>query len=215
MATESISLNTYQRLPAYLRMLRKMKSEGATNVSSVGLAEAVGENASVVKKDLSYALRSVGKPKIGYDIDALIGDLETFLDYNNAKDAVLVGAGKLGQALLGYRGFAAYGLNIVAGFDVDDSIVGKEINGRKIFPIAKLAKLVEWRNVKIGILATPEAQAQPMADALVEAGIRAIWNFTPAHIRVPDNIVIRNENMAASLAILSQQLKEILEKEKN
>lgn len=214
MASEmTISVNAFNRLPLYLKVLRQMKADGETSVSSVSLAEAMGQNAAVVKKDLSCAIRTEGKPKIGYEIDALIDDIEHCLGYNNTKEAILVGVGKLGQALLGYHGFEDYGLNIVAGFDVNDDIVNTEINGKKVFPTGKLISMVERLNIKIGILATPQERAQIMADTLIEAGVRAIWNFTPAHIRVPDTVVLRSENMAASLAILSQQLKEILEKE--
>ncbi len=218
MAEESgnfVSLAVYNRMPIYLKALLAMKKDGKKTVSSVALADAVRENASLVKKDLSNAIRSVGKPKVGYDLDALISDIEAFLGYNNTKDAVLVGVGKLGQALLGYQGFAKYGFNIVAGFDISDSVIGSEINGKIIFPTGKLPDVIEKLNIKIGILTTPQEHAQAMADVMVESGIRAIWNFTPIHLTLPDNVAVKNEDMASSLAILSKQLKEILIKESN
>lgn len=209
----TVSRATFQRMPIYLSVLKKLKKEGRDFVSSVALADTVLINASVVKKDLSYVISNEGKPKIGYSVDELIDNIEEFLGYNNAKDAVLIGAGKLGQALLGYQGFVNYGLNIIAGFDVDDSVIGKEINGVKILPTGKLEGAIEKLEIKLAILTTPQEYAQTMTDILVKAGIRAIWNFTPSHISVPDNVAVRNENMASSLAILSSQLKEILKKE--
>jgi redox-sensing transcriptional repressor len=190
-----------------------MKAEGYTAVSSVALADSLSLNPSLVKKDISFAIVKGGKPKIGYNIDELIGDIENFLGYNNTKDAVLVGVGKLGQALMGYQGFEKYGLNIIAGFDVDENIVLKEINGKRILPIHKLESAIRKLNIKIAILTTPQEQAQAVTDILVEAEIRAIWNFTPAHIKTPDTVAVKNEDMAVSLAVLSQQLKEILTKE--
>ena len=211
----AVSLAVYNRMPMYLKILRELKAQGLQYVSSVAIADLVHINASVVKNDLSYAIKSVGKPKLGYETASLIEDIEEFLGYNNSKDAILVGTGKLGQALMGYEGFTAYGLNIIAGFDIDDKNIGREINGKKILPTGKLESAIKKLNIKIAILTIPQAHAQEMTDMLVKAGIRAIWNFTPAHIKVPENVAIRNENMAASLAILSQQLKEILQKESN
>ncbi len=210
-----VSLAVYNRMPVYLKALLALKRDGKKFVSSVILADYVRENPSLVKKDLSYAITSVGKPKVGYDIDSLILDVENFLGYNNVKDAVLVGVGKLGQALMGYHGFDKYGLNIVAGFDIDDNVIGKVFNGKKVFPTDSLAGLVSKLNIKIGILTTPQDHAQPMADLLVQSGIRAIWNFTPVHLALPDSVAVKNEDMASSLAILSKQLKEILFKESN
>lgn len=210
-----VSLAVYNRMPVYLKALLALKRDGKKFVSSVILADYVRENPSLVKKDLSYAITSVGKPKVGYDIDSLILDVENFLGYNNVKDAVLVGVGKLGQALMGYHGFDKYGLNIVAGFDIDDNVIGKVFNDKKVFPTGSLAGLVSKLNIKIGILTTPQDHAQPMADLLVQSGIRAIWNFTPVHLALPDSVAVKNEDMASSLAILSKQLKEILFKESN
>jgi redox-sensing transcriptional repressor len=200
-------------MPIYLKALYAIKERGDKYVSSVALAEIVRENPSVVKKDLSIAIKSVGKPKVGYEVKKLIEDVEDFLGYNNVKGAVLVGVGKLGQALLGYPGFAKYGLDIVAGFDVSKCLIGREINGKKILASDNLAKSIKEMNVKIGILTTPKDIAQEMADELVKGGVRAIWNFTPCHLDLPQRVTVKNEDMASSLAILSKQLEEILSKE--
>jgi redox-sensing transcriptional repressor len=210
---ESVSLAVFNRMALYARKLHDMKADGYATVSSVALAEALSLNPSLVKKDISVAIVKEGKPKIGYHIDELIDDIEDFLGYNNTKDAVLVGVGKLGQALMSYQGFQRYGLNIIAGFDVDENLILKEINGKKILPSSKLESAIKKLNIKIAILTTPKEQAQTVTDTLVRAGIRAVWNFTPAHIKTPDTVAVKDEDMAVSLAVLSQQLKEILKKE--
>ena len=202
-------------MPGYLRYLKKRESEGAEYISSVGLAEAMQENPAVVKKDLSMAVVSEGKPKVGYYIPDLVRDIESFMGYDNEKNAVLVGTGKLGQALLGYVGFEKYGLNIVAGFDTDPSLIGKEVHGKKILSADKLKDAVRKLKVKMAVLTLPASQAQKTADILVDAGVRAIWNFSPVGLNLPDTVAVKNENMAASLAVLSAKLKEILKKEEN
>ncbi|MDR2194270.1 MAG: redox-sensing transcriptional repressor Rex [Treponema sp.] len=208
-----ISLAVFNRISLYERWLCGMKTEGYRTVSSVALADALSLNPSVVKKDLACVIVNEGKPKVGYNIDELIEDIENFLGYKNTKDAVLVGVGKLGQALMGYQGFEKYGLNIIAGFDSDETKVSQEINGKKILPAGKLESAVKKLNINIAILTTPQDQAQAVTDILIKAGIRAIWNFTPAHLKTPDDVAVKNEDMAVSLAVLSQQLKGILKKE--
>ena len=212
---KTLSLATLQRMPGYLRYLKQREAEGAEYISSVGLAEAMQENPSVVKKDLSMAVVSEGKPKVGYYIPDLVRDIESFMGYDNEKNAVLVGTGKLGQALLGYVGFEKYGLNIVAGFDTDPSLIGKEVHGKKILSADKRKDAVRKLKVKMAVLTLPASQAQKTADILVDAGVRAIWNFSPVGLNLPDTVAVKNENMAASLAVLSAKLKEILKKEEN
>lgn len=209
----SVSVALFQRMPEYLKALRGMRASGVSTVSSATLAKVVKLNPSVIKKDLSYASVETGKPRIGYSIDGLISGIEDFLGYNDPKDAIIVGVGKLGQALMGYKGFAEYGLNILAGFDVNPAIIGKVINGKNVLPLTALSAEIGKMKIKIAVLATPQDHAQQITDDLISAGIRAIWNFTPAHIAVPDTVALKNENMAASLAVLSNQLQEILRKE--
>lgn len=210
----SVSVALFQRMPEYLKALRGMRKNGVQTVSSAALAEIVKLNPSVIKKDLSYASVETGKPRIGYSVNGLISGIEEFLGYNDPKDAILVGVGKLGQALMGYKGFAEYGLNILAGFDVNPDVIGKVINGKNVLPVDALCDEISRMSVKIAVLATPQDFAQKITDVLVASGIRAIWNFTPAHIVVPNTVALKNENMAASLAVLSNQLQEILRKEK-
>ncbi len=209
---KTLSLATLHRMPGYLVYLKQKESEGVDYISSVGLAEAMQENPAVVKKDLSMAVVNEGKPKIGYYIPDLIRDIESFMGYDSEKSAVLVGAGKLGQALLGYIIFEKYGLNIVAGFDNDPALYNTEIHGKRILSLDMLEGTIKDMGIKMAILTLPANVAQVMADRLVAAGIMAIWNFAPISLNLPNHIAVKNENMAASLALLSARLKELLHK---
>lgn len=209
----SISKPTLSRLPNYLNYLKMKQKEGAKNISSTLIAEDLRQNPIQVRKDLALT-GSVGKPKTGFDINTLISNINKILGYNNISDAILVGAGQLGRTLLSYNGFSNYGLNILAAFDTNNSLHNIEINGKKIFPLDKMNSLVERLNVHIGIITVPAGSAQEVCDLMIESGIRAIWNFAPTHLSVPDNIIVQNENMAASLAVLSNRLAESMMKHK-
>ena len=207
MPDRCVSKQTLQRLPAYLSYLRSLGAGRGKHVSATVIAEALGLNDVVVRKDLA-SVSSKGRPKVGYVRQELIRELEGFLGYDNSQDAVLVGAGKLGQALLAYSGFPQYGLNILAGFDDDPALSGKEIAGKKILPMEKLPDLCHRVGVHIGIITVPGEHAQRVCDQLIESGILAVWNFANAHLQVPEGILVQNENMAVSLALLSNHLKE-------
>lgn len=210
-STESISLTTLQRLPNYLRYLKTCEQQGITYISSVMIAKGMDLTPMVVKKDLAVAVVTEGKPKLGYCVESLIYDIEKFLGYDNTKDAVIVGVGKLGHALMAYEGFSNYGLNIIVGFD-SNVIIG-EVNGKKILPMNKFTNLVKRLNIHIGIITVPKEHAQEIADLMVAAGIKAIWNWAPIRIDVPNDIAIKHEDLAASLAVLSNSLNELMKKE--
>ena len=213
-AMANISKATIGRLPAYHRYLTEKKAEGEKAVSSTAIAEELHLNAVQVRKDLAAISSAAGKPKLGFDVEELIADIDRFLGYDNVSDAVLVGAGGLGSALVGYDGFKNYGLNIAAAFDCDPARIGKTIGGVRVYDVKELRHLVLRLNVRIGIIAVPKEAAQAGADGLAAGGGRAIWNFAPVHLSLPENIAVKNEDMAASLAILSQRLAEILNNEK-
>ena len=213
-AMTNISKATIGRLPAYHRYLTEKKAEGEKAVSSTAIAEELHLNAVQVRKDLAAISSAAGKPKLGFDVEELIADIDRFLGYDNVSDAVLVGAGGLGSALVGYDGFKNYGLNIVAAFDCDPARIGKTIGGVRVYDVKELRHLVLRLNVRIGIIAVPKEAAQAVADELAAGGVRAIWNFAPVHLSLPENIAVKIEDMAASLAILSQRLAEILNNEK-
>lgn len=204
---QQVSRNTLQRLPRYLNYLKSLDPCG--NVSSTEIAKALGLNDVQVRKDLS-SVSSGGRPKVGYNVLALSNDLKEFLGYNAIKGAIIVGVGNLGRALMSYRGFSEYGLSIIAGFDSNPAIVGCRIDGKEILSLDMLGEYCRENGVEIGVITTPATYAQEVSDLLVSAGIKAIWNFAPAHIYVPDGVLVQNENMACSLALLSKHLNEML-----
>lgn len=213
MPTKGISRSTLKRLPVYLTYLKSLPEDGAVHISATALAAALGMGEVQVRKDLALVSNG-GRPKVGYHRESLIQDIERFLDYGSTKDAVLVGAGKLGRALLGYGGFAEYGLNIVAAFDSDDALIGTSKSGKPIMHLSRLKDFCKEHQIRIGIITVPAEYAQPVCDELIANGIQAIWNFAPKHLDVPENILVQSENMAASLALLSKHLSEQMEKEK-
>lgn len=206
---KSVSVQTISRLPRYLNYLKGLPKGSISNISATMIAEALGFNDVQVRKDLSL-VSDGGRPKIGYAIEELITDIEHFLGYDDTHSAVLVGVGNLGTALLSYGGFAEYGLDIVAAFDVNESLVGCKVNGKQIFPLTKLIDLCKRMQIKIGIITVPNYEAQKVCDMLVESGVQAIWNFAPAHLNAPPEVLIQSENMACSLALLSKHLSEKL-----
>jgi len=195
-----------RRLPIYYQYLKKISAE--TRQEFVSCTQIANDLTSIpiqVRKDLEIT-NAVGKPKVGYSVSDLIKAIEDFLGWNNTTDAYLVGAGNLGAALLGYPGFKDYGLNIVAAFDSDPSKVGAEIRGKKVVHIKKLPEMIRRMNVHIGILTAPADSAQGISDIMVNAGIKAIWNFAPLRISAPEGIIVQHENLASSLAVLSKRL---------
>ena len=204
---------TISRLPVYLRFLRDRLKAGEANVSSTVIAESMRLNPVQVRKDLALVSTAAGKPKLGFGVKELIESIENFLGLGNTHDAVLCGVGSFGSTLLKYEGFRNYGLNIVAAFDVNEDIVGKKINGVSVLAYSDLRKTVNRLNIKMGIITVPKDAAQAVADAMTDSGIRAIWNFAPTHLRLPDNVEIKNEDLASSLAVLGKKLEDNLRKE--
>lgn len=189
-----------------------MPEGSGTHISATALANALGMGEVQVRKDLAM-VSDGGRPKIGYLREALIDDIEQFLGYDNTTDAVLIGAGKLGQALMGYMGFEEYGLNILAAFDRNPKME-KTDEGKPVYDIAKLEHFCRSHKVLMGIITVPSESAQAVCDQLIACGIKAIWNFAPLHLDVPDNILVQNENMATSLAVLSVHLQAQIKEEK-
>ena len=146
-----------------------------------------------------------GRPKVGYVRERLIEDIEQFLGYDNTTDAILVGAGRLGQALLGYNGFDEYGLNILAAFDIRPETKRKD-SGKPILPLDQMVPFCQEHKILMGIITVPTEFAQEACDRMIQAGIKAIWTFSPTHLDVPEHVMVHNENMANSLAILSMHL---------
>lgn len=209
MERKEISKSVLKRLPGYLAYLKGLPEGSSAYISATALANALGMGEVQVRKDLSQ-VSDGGRPKLGYPRAALIDDIEQFLGYDNTTDAVIIGAGKLGQALLGYSGFEAYGLNILAAFDVAPSET--EVCGKPIYPVSQLDSFCRTHKVLMGIITVPAEHAQSVCDHLIECGIKAIWTFAPTHLEVPANILVQHENMATSLAVLSMHLQAQIKK---
>ena len=207
MVNRSISKQTLLRLPLYLNYLKQFGENQPEHISATTISEALRLNHVVVRKDLA-SVSTAGKPKIGYKTADLIAELEAFLGYNDVDDAIIVGAGKLGKALLTYKGFRDCGMNIVAAFDIDEELYDDDYGGKRILPMDKLMDLCERMRVRSGIITVPAENAQAICNLLIESGILAIWNFAPVHLEVPDGVLVHNETLAASLALLSKQLRE-------
>ena len=206
MERKEISKAVLKRLPGYLAYLKGLDVQF---ISATAIANALNMGEVQVRKDLA-AVSDGGRPKIGYERLGLMQDIRSFLGYDNTTDAILIGAGKLGQALLGYSGFDAYGLNILAAFDVAPQAESAE--GKLILPMSALKEFCRDNNVLMGIITVPTFAAQQVCDQLIESGIKAIWNFAPVHLEVPPNILVQNENMATSLAVLSMHLQAQIKK---
>ncbi|NLN82870.1 MAG: redox-sensing transcriptional repressor Rex [Firmicutes bacterium] len=205
---KSLSVQTLRRLPNYLNYLKGLDASKDEYISASALAAQLRLNEVQVRKDLAAVSPTKGKPRAGFEIRQLIIGLEEHLGYNSIDEAILVGAGKLGRALLSYEGFKNAGLNIVAAFDTNPDLQNKSLDGKFVFPLDRLVNLSQRMKIHIGIITVPAEAAQEVCDLLVEGGVLAIWNFAPVVLQVPEHVYLRNENMAASLALISQHLQE-------
>jgi len=199
---------TLRRLPWYLAYLSMLRSDGVANVSSRRIAEDLAVDPSQIAKDLSF-INIKGKTRIGYDVADLERTLRRFLGFEQRHNALMAGAGSLGGALMRDSGLERYGLNIVAGVDIDPRIAGTEIAGIPVFSPDRLPELIKKYNISIGILAVPVEEAQSVADSLVEAGVKGLWNFTPRRIRVAAGVVVANTSIYAHLAVMYNRLADI------
>jgi redox-sensing transcriptional repressor len=201
----TVSEPTLKRLPLYHRFLKEWQAAGRQTVSCTDIGLDLDLDPTQVRKDLE-AVGIVGRPRIGYVLTNVIEELEQFLGWKNLNDAFLVGAGSMGSALLGYHKFEQCGLKIVAAFDLDPSKIGARIHGKHVLLLSKLPDLARRMHILIGIITVPAAEAQAVADLMVAGGIRAIWNFAPIRLRVPEQVIVHNEDLYCSLASLSQKL---------
>ena len=196
---------TLRRLPWYLSNIKLMKEKGEQYVSSTQISKEINIDASQIAKDLSYVNIS-GRTRVGYNIDALIEVLESFLGFTNMHKAFLFGVGSLGAALLRDSGLHHFGLEVVAAFDVNPELVGKDLNGIPIFHSDDFEAKMKEYDVNIGVLTVPINIAQEITNKMVDGGIKAVWNFTPFRIRVPENIVVQNTSLYAHLAVMFNRL---------
>ena len=198
--------STLSRLPLYYSHINKLQQIGEKYVSAAAIAQSLNLNPVLVRKDLSGVSSVEGKPRAGFEIDTLLKDLSEFLGYNKVDEAILVGVGSLGRLILTNKEFSSMGLDITVGFDKDPNLVGLQIGSKYILPMEKMESYIKRTGVKIGIITVPADQAQSVCDQMVECGILAIWNFAFTLLNVPQGILVKNENLPSSLAVLSQQL---------
>lgn len=201
---------TLRRLPWYLAFAKLVLSKGETSLSSTQIAKNIAVDASMVAKDLSYVKIS-GRTRVGYDVAELVDVLESFLGFTRTHRAFLFGVGSLGGALMHDNGLEQFGLEIVAGFDVKYELSGTSINHIPIHHADRFPELQKRTGINIGILTVPVDKAQEVSDMMIDGGIRAIWNFTPYRIIVPDNIIVQNTSIYAHLAVMFNRLNALKE----
>lgn len=204
METVKISKKLLNRLPAYLNYLKSLP-EDCENISATVMARDLNLGDVQVRKDLAKICEA-GRKRTGRSRKQLIQDIESFLDLTADTGAVLVGTGKLGQALLDYSGFEKSGMNLMAGFDISP-FAEQTSGGKPIYPMNRLESFCRHYDVRIGIIAVPPESAQEICDRLIGCGIQAIWNFAPVSLKVPGDVVVHSENLAVSLTSLCLQMK--------
>jgi len=198
---------TLRRLPWYLAYLEILKAQGVATVSSTRISSALNVDSSQIAKDLSF-LKIKGKTRIGYDVNDLVEALSEFLGFRKAHKAFIIGVGSLGTALIHDKGLAKYGLNIVAGFDVDKDKTGKDVCGIPVYSLEEMERVRSSTGAEIAILTVPSKAAQNAADTVVASGLKAVWNFTPYRIRVREGIVMTSTSIYANLALIYNRLLE-------
>lgn len=202
---------TIRRMPTYLNLIKELKDKEVLYVSAPQIAQRLSFDPTQVVKDMSYTEIS-GKPKVGYKVDDLLESLRDFLGYNRRHEAFLIGAGALGHALIQYKGFSETAMHIVAAFDSDQNKIGNTIDNIPIFSIDKYSDLATRLHISIGIITTPASAAQEVADMMINWGIKAIWNFAPVVLRVPEHIIIQDTHIYANLAVILNRLTSVTDK---
>lgn len=205
MERSNVTKATLGRLPQYLQFLNGLPSGQYDHISATTIAKMLSLGEVQVRKDLA-AVSGLGKPKVGYRTSELISDLEDALGCKKLTPAILVGAGKLGRALLDYNGFEEYGVQITAAFDCNEQVLRMNKTSKEILPISSLKKYCTENGIRIGIITVGSGSAQDVCDQMLEAGITAIWNFAPCQLKVPGNVLVKQENLALSLAHLNSQI---------
>lgn len=204
MKQPDVSKATMGRLPVYLKYLKEKESK-ADNISATTIARELRMGEVRVRKDLG-SVSGAGRPKTGYNIGELMLAIENYLRGEKTTEVVIVGAGKLGRALLDYSGFGEYGLDVAAAFDISVKLPEKSQSGKPILPMSELSRFCREHDVGIGIITVPAAAAQKVCDELVKCRVRGIWCFAPTVLSLPAGISVQYENMALSLAYLNKKI---------
>lgn len=199
-----ITKATLGRLPHYLQLLRELPLDDVPYISATVIAKKLSLGEVLVRKDLS-AVSGAGKPKVGYKTVDLIKSIEAHLGQSDMTNAVLVGAGKLGKALLEFDDFEDYGVKIIAAFDCNETAI-RYNRSIEILPMNEFDEYCKKNNVRIGIITVGAGSAQDVCNSMIKSGITAIWNFAPCNLEVPDGILLKQERLALSLAYLNNKL---------
>ena len=200
-----ISKATIDRLPLYFRTLRLAQDEGIDIISSDELGRRLGITPEQIRKDLA-SFGQFGKKGVGYYVNELKRNVGEILGLDNHWNIAVIGIGHLGAALANYQNFVTLGFNLVALFDQNPDVIGSTVNHVNVEDIKDLDEIIKERKVHIGIIAVPAAFAQGIADKLVAAGVRGIWNFAPVKMKVPDTMHIVNEDLSVGLSSLSYHI---------
>ncbi len=200
------SMNQLERYPLYLKYFKELQEQGVEYVSSPQIGQKLGYSQEQVRKDLQGVSLSAGTPKKGRSVEQLVEDLETFLGYRSTLSAVVIGCGHLGGALMNFPSFEEMGLKILAGFDSSPLRIGTKIAGKEVYDVTRLHEVMEWMKPKVAMICVPASVAQSVVDKAIYCGAKAIWNFAPVHIDVPEGIALESVNLASSLAVLSHRL---------
>jgi redox-sensing transcriptional repressor len=198
--------STLSRLPLYYSFIGRLQATGVENVSSALLAQHLNLNPVLVRKDLAQVSSVAGHPRTGFEVNQLLEDISNYMGYNKLDEAILVGVGSMGRIILTNSKFEKFGLNIVVGFDKDPYLCGIQLEGKHVLPMKKMESLVQRMGIRIGIITVPDDQAQEVCDQMVRCGIKAIWNFAFVPLKVPEDVLVKNENLPSSLAVLAHKL---------
>jgi len=196
---------TIDRLPLYFRTLRLAQDEGIDIISSEELGRRLGITPEQIRKDLA-SFGQFGKKGVGYYVNELKRNVGEILGLNKHWNIAIVGIGHLGAALANFQNFVSLGFNLVALFDQDPNVIGSRVNHVKVENIKELSRIVQERHIQIGIIAVPAAFAQEVADQLVAAGLKGIWNFAPVKLTVPSTVQLVNEDLSIGLSSLSYHI---------
>ena len=205
-----LTVQALQRMPYYLEYLEDAVQKGHREISAASIASELGLSDVLVRKDLAAVSTKSGRPKAGFEADTLIEDIRNYMGYHHIKKAVLAGAGSLGKALLRNGEFRKYGLQIVAAFDIRRSLIHRRIGDVEVYSLTRLRDYCLENQIQIGIITVPADAAQDVALRMADGGIKAIWNFAFVKLPLPEQILVQNEDLASSLAMLSQHLQQDL-----
>ncbi len=210
MRKEKVSSAVIRRLPRYYRHLTDLSKSGVVRVSSSALGESMNLTASQIRQDLS-CFGEFGQQGYGYNVDSLRGEIAAILGMNRAHTAVILGVGNLGRALMENFHFDRSGFRLIAAFDVSPNIIGRQISGVQVYPLSELEEFLRDNPTSVGVLTVPRAAAVPMAEKLIEGGVKGIWNFTNAELDVKTpGVVVENVHFSDSLLTLSYLISEAL-----